>query len=170
MSILSCQEVQKRFDVFLDGETDGRTMRDLALHVAQCAACEADLRLHERCHSEFAGFLEREIDKIDVARLWARIEPELGAPAGAGWWAALVERWRERPGISFAAPALAAAASFAAVVTIAGLRATEPTAAPAALASNEAHIESLDSDAEHVAVWSEPIERTTAIWFANHEP
>jgi len=168
--MLSCQEVQKRFDVFLDGETEGRVMRDLALHVAQCPNCEADLRLHERCHGAFVGFLEREVDKIDVARLWARIEPELAAPAGARWWATVSDRWHSRPGISFAAPALAAAASFAAVVTIAGLRATEPSAAPTAIASNEARIESLDADAEHVAVWSEPIERTTAIWFANHEP
>ncbi|MGH7802932.1 MAG: zf-HC2 domain-containing protein, partial [Candidatus Binatia bacterium] len=75
--MLSCQEVQKRFDVFLDGETDGRTMRDLALHVTQCTSCENDLRLYERCHAAFVAFIEREVDRIDVSRLWQGIEVKL---------------------------------------------------------------------------------------------
>jgi hypothetical protein len=167
--MLACQEVQKRFDVFLDGETDGRTMRDLALHVTQCASCEADLRLYERTHAAFVAFIEREVDRIDVAKLWARIEPGLAA-VRMSRVANLAERWRTRSGNRWLAPGLAAAASFAAVVTIAGLRGTTDEPAPTAIASNEAHIEALDANAPHVAVWSEPGERTTAIWFANHEP
>jgi hypothetical protein len=166
--MLSCQEVQKRFDVFLDGEADGRTMRDLALHVTQCVSCESDLRLYERCHAAFVGFIEHEVDRIDVANLWQRIRPGLAA-VPEPWTTRVVSRWRDRPALTWAAPTLAAAASFAAVVAIGSYRssATEPATA---LASNEAHIEALDANAEHVAVWSEPIERTTAIWFASHEP
>lgn len=166
--MLSCQEVQKRFDVFLDGEADGRTMRDLALHVAQCLSCEGDLRLHERCHAAFTRWIQSEVDRIDVARLWHRIEPALSAPPRTSWRDALVERWRSRSGVPWVAPAIAAAASFAAVVTVAGLGST--TDEPSPLASNEAHIEQLDATAKHVVVWSEPIDRTTAIWFASHEP
>ena len=165
--MLACQEVQKRFDVFLDGETDGRTMRDLALHVTQCSACEADLRLYERCHAAFVGFIDAEVDRIDVARLWQRIEPGLGA-VPVSRVTRLSERMRGR---SWVAPALAAAASFGAVVTLASFLKAGPTETVVAqMPSNEAHIEALDANAEHVAVWSEPIERTTAIWFASHEP
>jgi hypothetical protein len=167
--MLSCQEVQKRFDVFLDGETDGRTMRDLALHVAQCAACEGELRGYERLHVAFTGFLGREVDRIDVAALWTRIEAGLGAPPRRSWRESVGEWWQSRTGVPWVAPALAAAASFAAVVTVASLRATSGGEVPA-VASNEAHIEQLDASASHVAVWSEPVESTTAIWFASHEP
>lgn len=167
--MLSCQEVQKRFDVFLDGETDGRTMRDLALHVAQCVSCEGELRGYERLHAAFTGFIGREVDRIDVAGLWTRIERGLGAPPRRSWSSAVQEWWQRRSGVPWVAPALAAAASFAAVVTVAGLRgATE--SAPPVVSSNEAHIEQLEADASHVVVWSEPVERTTAIWFAGHEP
>lgn len=167
--MLSCQEVQKRFDVFLDGETDGRTMRDLALHVAQCNACEADLRGYERLHAAFSSFLAREVDRIDPAALWRRVEAGLGAAPRRSWRESIGEWWQSRPGVPWVAPALAAAASFAAVVTVAGLRSASEGEVRA-VASNEAHIEQLDATASHVAVWSEPVERTTAIWFASHEP
>ena len=165
--LLSCQEVQKRFDVFLDGETDGRMMRDLALHLTQCASCESELRLYERTHAAFVRFIEREVDRVDVARLWQGIQSGLST-VPVSRFARLGERVRDRVGSPWLAPAFAAAASFAAVVTIAGFRGNETPVVTAA--SNEAHIEHLDANASHVAVWSEPSERTTAIWFASHEP
>jgi hypothetical protein len=165
--LLSCPEVQKRFDVFLDGETDGRMMRDLALHLTQCVSCESDLRLYERTHAAFVGFIEREVDRVDVARLWQGIQSSLST-VPVSRVARLAERFRDRVGNPWLAPAFAAAASFAAVVTIAGLRGNDSQVVT--VANNEAHIEHLDANASHVAVWSEPTERTTAIWFANHEP
>ena len=164
--MLSCQEVQKRFDVFLDGETDGRMMRDLALHLTQCASCEGELRLYERTHAAFVGVIEREVDRVDVTRLWQGIQAGLST-VPVSRVSRLAERWRDRVGSPWLAPALAAAASFAAVVAIASFRSAET---PVTVANNEAHIEQLDANASNVAVWSEPLERTTAIWFANHEP
>ena len=41
---MTCREVEKLLDLFLDGELEARAMRAVALHVTRCAACEALLQ------------------------------------------------------------------------------------------------------------------------------
>ena len=166
--MLQCQDFQKRFDLFLDGEVDGHTMRELALHVTRCLSCEAELRRSESLQERIAEAVESKVDRIDSEELWRSISTglELPHPSAA---ARLRERWELRSGPSLASLALAASVALAALV--AGSIWLRPSTHPVSrLANNHAQIDRLDSSASDVVVWSEPEEHTTAIWVSSYEP
>ena len=167
-SLPNCQDFQKRMDLFLDGEVDGRTMRELALHVARCPSCESGLREAERVQDVFSDAVHAEVDRIDVASLWRSIETRLEA-SPLPFLARLRERWKLRSGFEFPALAFAATAVVALVVAAAlWSESTTPGPGPR-IASNQADIDRLSSSASSVAVWTEPRQNTTAIW-VSYEP
>ena len=47
---MNCRENSELLETFHDGELHGREMREFALHVAQCADCEAQLAEWDRLH------------------------------------------------------------------------------------------------------------------------
>ena len=173
-SLPNCQDFQKRMDLFLDGEVDGRTMRELALHVARCASCESGLREAERVQDVFTAAVHVEVDRVDVASLWRSIEARLDTPhlsllgrlSLLGW---LGERWKLRAGFEFPALAVGAAAAVALVVGAALWSESRAPVPAAVVASNQADIDRLSSSASSVAVWTEPRQNTTAIW-VSYEP
>lgn len=166
--MLQCQDSQKRFDLFLDGEVDGRMMRELALHVTRCPSCEAELRESEGLQERIAGAVRAEVERVDSESLWRAIETALEA-SRPPLIERLRERWDFRTGAGLAFAALAAGVVIAALVG-GSLWSTPATAPQVHLADNHAQIDRLDSSAPEVVVWSEPDEHTTAIWISSVEP
>ncbi|MGH7819445.1 MAG: hypothetical protein ACREQ9_06720, partial [Candidatus Binatia bacterium] len=157
-----------RFDLFFDGELDGRTMRSLALHVTRCRSCEDELRQSERLQEMFSQVVQAEVDAIDVAGLWRSIEQGLESPRLSPA-ARVRERWDFRSPMETRFLAVAAAAAF--LLVVAGAlwpEASEP--ARVQIADNKAQIDALSSSSSAVAVWTEPRQQTTAIWVAGYEP
>lgn len=182
MSGLACQEVRKRFDVFLDGELDGRTMRELALHVTRCDACETELREFEKVQEMFAQAIDEDIDRLNVATLWANVERRLERRPPSVW-SRLQELWEEPWGRAVPVGGIAAAALAVAVLVASPWRSGEEGGIPpgelqakssnatgAEPSSNAARIERLESSANNVVVWSEPERKTTAIWVVDYSP
>jgi hypothetical protein len=77
---VNCREAERLIDTFYDGELDGRSMRDAAMHITRCKRCEAELSQRERVQQLLAGTIEQEIADIDLGRIWAAVEPTLEQP------------------------------------------------------------------------------------------
>lgn len=75
---MNCREAERLIDTFYDGELDGRSMRDAAMHITRCKRCEAELAQRERVQELLSSTIEHEIADIDLSRIWAAVEPTLG--------------------------------------------------------------------------------------------
>ena len=74
---MNCREAERLIDTFYDGELDGRSMRDAAMHITRCKRCEAELAQRERVQELLSCTIEHEIADIDLGRIWAAVEPTL---------------------------------------------------------------------------------------------
>lgn len=74
---MNCREAERLIDTFYDGELDGRSMRDAALHITRCKRCEADLNQREQLQKLISTAIEDEIGDVDLGRIWAAVEPTL---------------------------------------------------------------------------------------------
>jgi anti-sigma factor RsiW len=163
----TCEDFARRFDGFLDGEMDSHSMRVMSLHASRCPTCGGDLERAEKLQGLLVRHVESEVDRLDTSGLWNAIEARLEPRRGA-----LRERLREYLAERrwFAPlPALTLGGALAALLAALMWPLGAPSG-PALVADNHAQIQSIDSNAPHVAVWSEPTEHTTAIWVASYEP
>lgn len=74
---MNCREAERLIDTFYDGELDGRSMRDAAMHITRCKRCEAELAQRERLQTLLGGTIEHEIADVDLSSIWAAVEPTL---------------------------------------------------------------------------------------------
>lgn len=74
---MNCREAERLIDTFYDGELDGRSMRDAAMHITRCKHCESELAQRERVQGLLSGTIEHEIADIDLGSIWAAVEPTL---------------------------------------------------------------------------------------------
>jgi hypothetical protein len=74
---VNCREAERLIDTFYDGELDGRSMRDAAMHITRCKRCEGELNERERIQKLLSATIEGEIADIDLDRIWAAVEPTL---------------------------------------------------------------------------------------------
>lgn len=74
---MNCREAERLIDTFYDGELDGRSMRDAAMHITRCKRCEAELAQRERVQELLSSTIEQEIADIDLGQIWAAVEPTL---------------------------------------------------------------------------------------------
>lgn len=74
---MNCREAERLIDTFYDGELDGRSMRDAAMHITRCKSCEAALAQRERVQELLSSTIEHEIADIDLGSIWAAVEPTL---------------------------------------------------------------------------------------------
>lgn len=164
-----CHDFARRFDSFLDGEMDAHSLRGMALHASHCAVCGQQLERAETVQELLLSAVESEVERLDTSRLWSAISARLEAsrPSLGVRLATFREHLRARP-----IPALALVGALAVVVAalLWPVSAGSPLPASEQLADNHAQIERIESNASHVAVWSEPSEHTTAIWVASYEP
>jgi len=97
---VNCREAERLIDTFFDGELDGRSMRDAAMHITRCKRCEAELADREQLQKVLVRAIDDEIAGVDLSRIWAAVEPTLD---GA--------RVRRLPGLEWKSLRLAAASS-----------------------------------------------------------
>jgi hypothetical protein len=81
---VNCREAERLIDTFFDGELDGRSMRDAAMHITRCKRCEAELNERESIQKLLSHAIEGEIADIDLGRIWAAVEPTLDQGAVRG--------------------------------------------------------------------------------------
>ena len=79
---MNCREAERLIDTFYDGELDGRSMRDAAMHITRCKRCEAELAQRERVQELLSRTIEHEIADIDLSQIWAAVEPTLEQAGG----------------------------------------------------------------------------------------
>ncbi len=72
---MNCREAERLIDAFFDGELDGRSMRDAAMHITRCKRCEAELNDREQLQQLLVQTIESEIADVDLGRIWAAVEP-----------------------------------------------------------------------------------------------
>ena len=161
---MTCRDVEKQLDLFLDGELEARAMRAVALHATRCASCEPALQRMERVQDLVAESFAEAVAEVDFSTFWpllaARADSQARPPAGG--FAALRASLRSRA----LRPLLATAAVVAAVwlVTEVWRMPWGPPLESVARANNQVRIDSLASDAHSVALLSEPTSDTTVIW------
>jgi anti-sigma factor RsiW len=152
---MTCREVEKLLDLFLDGELEARAMRTVALHVTRCTACEAALQHLERLQEVVVETFTDAVNEVDFSRFWPEIATRL-APIRESWWSHLQ---RVGPGVR---SAIAVAVLIVALAL--GLAVAARRGATAAVVNNQVRIDSLTSAAPSVALLSEPGSNTTVIW------
>lgn len=156
---MTCRDVEKLLDLFLDGELEARSMRGVALHVTRCVSCERLLQQAERLQDVVAESVTDAVADVDFSRFW----PDIAARAGAAQRAfgGLGERLRA----AMKSPAVIAAAMAAALaVSVLGLWQAGTSPAASTGTNNQARIDSLTADAPSVTLLSEPAGNTTVIW------
>lgn len=157
---MTCRDIERMLDRFLDGELEARAMRTVALHVTRCEPCEAALQQQERLQDVVVETFADAVAEVEFTRFWPGVASRIG-PIRARWWS--------RPGMFgdamlrplVAAGAVAVAAVVAFVVWRGGLASAVDAPPPV---NNQVRIDSLRSDARSVALLSEPRSNTTVIW------
>jgi anti-sigma factor RsiW len=153
---MTCREVQKLLDLFLDGELEGRTMRAVALHVTRCPPCEAILQSFERLQDLVADTFTDVLAEVDFSSFWPRVASRIESVRRPFH---LVPRLGEL-GARSAIAAAVAAGLVVATLFWRGL----PGGTARVRANNEVRIDSLRTEASSVALLSEPTSNTTVIW------
>ncbi len=169
---MTCREVTNLLPLFFDGELDSRQMRALALHSSRCTSCEDELGQLEGLQELLRTIINERVDEIDLSKIWSAIEPKLPARKISAterlrrWWEEAAPRWDMR------VPAFAAAAMLAALALYFMTQGRQPGALPTApqvaiAESNEASIDSLETEADSVALMSDPETSTTLLWVSD---
>lgn len=169
---MNCRDALNLLPLFFDGELDSRQMRAVAIHSARCRDCELELRQLESLQAVVNTSISKQVDEMDLSGLWTAIDARLPQRHPSPlqrlqrWWEESAPQWNIR------VPAFAAAAVVAALAFFFLTRAPEPGIAPttpllAVVDNNEAMIDSLDTEADSVAVMSDPETRTTVLWVSD---
>jgi hypothetical protein len=82
---MNCLETASLLETFHDGELHGREMREVALHVTQCADCEDQLAVWDRVHSLLNE--STPAPSGDLSALWQGVEEGIDEVprADSGW-------------------------------------------------------------------------------------
>jgi len=173
VELLSCREAQELVPLFVDGELDAARMRAVALHGAQCALCDGEIRQLERLQLVLRDHIEQRLAVVASEDLWKRIESKLRKPP-LPWWRRLHEAaaaWRWQPQVLW--PAFAVFA-IAALATALYLRTNAPVGTTGgtmvAGAEPPAWIDSLEADVGSVAVIDDLQNHTTVLWVSDELP
>ncbi|MBI3768595.1 MAG: zf-HC2 domain-containing protein [Deltaproteobacteria bacterium] len=159
---MTCREVEKLLDLFLDGELEARTMRTVALHVTRCEPCEALLQGLERLQDVVGDTIGDAVAEVDFARFWPSIAAEVDGVQRS--WRGLGGRVR-----ALARTPLVIAAAMAAALVVSAIalwREMPAIPPPPTVVNNQVRIDTLTSDAPAVALLSESATNTTVIWIS----
>lgn len=166
---MNCREALPLLPLFVDGELEARQMRGLALHATRCTACEDELRRIERLQDAVAEFVNKQVDEVDLGRVWEGVAPRLGTPPMPlrmrlrEWWQADERSWWLQ------LPVYAGAAA-AVLLAIALWQSTSDVpGAPVEVAAvdNSVILDSVKSDAAGLALLREPETNTLVLWVSD---
>jgi anti-sigma factor RsiW len=133
---MTCRDIEKLLDLFLDGELEARNMRAVALHVTRCEPCERLLQHLERVQDLVVESINEAVADVDFSRLWPGIAAR--ADAAQRSFGGVGERLRaeaRRPAVIAAAMAAALLVSVIALWR-AGMSLSVPT-----VTNNQARID-----------------------------
>jgi len=167
---MNCREARSLLPLFLDGELDGRQLRNVALHSTRCAACEQELQQLERLQDLVVGYVNTHVETADLSQVWAGVESRIAA-VPVPWWSRVRARWDARDVGWWPAPA-AAAFGMAALATVflwpASIeKPTEQVAQNAPIIDNSASLDEVESHVGSMAVLSEPDTHTMVLWISD---
>ena len=74
---MNCREAEKMLDGYFDGELDGDSMREAAVHVAHCGSCEAEIGARERVQGLLRESVADAVEGIDVDLVWRGVEASI---------------------------------------------------------------------------------------------
>src|SRR5947208_741162 len=112
---MTCREVEKVADLFVDGELEARVMRAVAMHVTRCAPCEALIQRLERLQDVISDTFHEALANVDFSRFWSAVSVRAGELRGSR----LGALGRRIAGVRVLTPARTAAIA-AAIVLILG--------------------------------------------------
>jgi anti-sigma factor RsiW len=169
---MNCREARALLPLFLDGELDGRQLRNVALHSTRCSDCERELQQLERLQDLVVGYVSTQIEPVDLSRVWAGIESRI-ATVPIPWWSRLRVWWDALDIGWWPAPAAAALgmAALAAVFFWPGTsdKPGAQVAQNAPIIDNSASLDEVESHVGSVAVLSEPDTHTMVLWVSDDE-
>jgi hypothetical protein len=164
---MSCRETRPLLPLFFDGELEARQMRAVALHSTRCAACEDELRHLERLQEAVSSHIVALIEDVDLGEIWTGIAPRL-APRAPSLTERLRSWWDERElGWVVRGPAYAAAAAVLFIGVATWMQQEDPAQLKRELASrvdNSAVLDSVQSNANSVALVTDQETNTTLLW------
>lgn len=171
---MNCREARSLLPLFLDGELDGRQLRNVALHSTRCTACEQELQQLERLQDLVVGYVNAETEKVDLGGVWSAVEARI-ATVPVPWWSRARAWWEAREIGWWPAPAAAFGMAALAAVFVWPGGSTEnrpqvvadnaPIISP--IIDNSAILDEVESHVESVAVLSEPNTNTMVLWISD---
>jgi anti-sigma factor RsiW len=168
---MNCREARALLPLFLDGELDGRQLRNVALHSTRCTACEQELQQLERLQDLVVGYVNAQTETVDLSGVWSAVETRI-ADVPVPWWNRVRAWWDAREMGWWPAPAAAAfaTAALAAVLFWPGAgteKSAEQVAQNAPIVDNSAILDEVESHVDSVAVLSEPDTHTMVLWISD---
>jgi hypothetical protein len=163
---MNCRDTRPLLPLFFDGQLDPRQMRGVALHSTRCLECEGELRQLERLQEAVASHISALVDEVDLGQIWAGISPRLEARVPSltqrlrTWWSERERGWMLR------GPAFAAAAIAILIALTMWIQHQAPQLRNqiASRVDNSAVLDSVQSNADSVALVTEPETNTTLLW------
>lgn len=167
---MNCREARSLLPLFLDGELDGRQLRNVALHSTRCPSCEHELQQLERLQDLVVGYVSTRVESADLSGIWAGVESRIAAVPVTwttrlrAWWDAQESGWWPVP-----AAAAVGMAALAAVYAWPGatVHPPEQLAHEAPIIDNSASLDEVESHVGSVAVLSEPDTNTMVLWISD---
>src|SRR5512143_3131714 len=167
---MNCREARSLLPLFLDGELDGRQLRNVALHSTRCPSCEQELQQLERLQDLVVGYVNARIEPVDLSQVWAGVESRIKTvpvpwwSRAQVWWDALELGWWPAP-----AAAAVAMAAFAAIMwwPSAPEKPGPQVADNAPVVDNSASLDEVESHVGSMAVLSEPESHTMVLWISD---
>ena len=170
---MTCTEVEKLLEAFVDGELPGGAMRETARHLARCPSCETMAIRLERVQEAVRQAVLGEVGEPDTVASWNLIAPRLAASSSLPPWrerfGSLRERLRFR---GLPAPVwigTAAAAIVAALLWAGGGQPPGDRSQGFQLLARQARIDLLDASS-NVRVWNQPDSGALVIWVDEQHP
>ena len=163
---MNCRDTRPLLPLFFDGQLDPRQMRGVALHSTRCLECEGELRQLERLQEAVASHISALVEEVDLSQIWAGVAPRLEARVPSlvqrlrTWWSEGEHGWMIR------GPAFAAAAIAILVALAMWMQHPAPQLSNqiASRVDNSAVLDSVQSNADSVALVTEPETNTTLLW------
>jgi anti-sigma factor RsiW len=167
---MTCGEVGKVLEAFVDGELPGSSMRAVARHLANCAACESVSAHFERVQEALRHTVLSAASEPAAEAFWNTIAPRLGSarrPLWA-WLGSMFQRpWADGLPVPVWVGGAAAAVLIATVLLWSGGWPGGPSPDPhyegRLVLRQQARIDSLEA-AGNVRVWNQPGTGALVIW------